>query len=300
MEQLRNTLRKAVHNEAPALIRGEPGVGKGTVARLLIQQSPCPDARCIDLDCAATPEETVEAQLLEANGNAANPSASSAAKAGTTNLILEEVGALSMAAQEQLLTLLQSSGTGLRIVATSSRDLEQMVQANAFREDLLLALNIVPIFVPAFRDRGEDIMILAEHFRAVFAKKHGVDALAISPFALIGLKNYSWPGNVRELRDAVERAVIRCQNGVLEPEHFSVNIDSPQAPASQCDESELLDDVEKKHIFAILERCRGNRTHAAKRLGISLRTLRNKLREYRLAAEGEAAVQGTETVDAAT
>src|SRR5262249_35783247 len=151
-------------------------------------------------------------------------------------------------------------------------------------EDLYHALNIVPVLVPPLRKRTDDIALLAEHFRRFFTRKAGSDVLAIAPACLAVLQNYEWPGNVRELQILVERAVWLCRTGgVLEPAHLGFPSLSPALtpPAASGEEADDLGAVEKLHIFAVLTRCNWNRTHAAKRLGISIRTLRNKLKVYK-------------------
>jgi DNA-binding NtrC family response regulator len=135
------------------------------------------------------------------------------------------------------------------------------------------------------RERNDDIPLLAEHFRQRFSRQHGIETLALSPACLNVLQDYAWPGNVRELQSTIERAVLLSQ-GALQPEHFGISAPGePQAGvgSSEGEQSESLAEVEKQHIFAVLDKCDGNRTHAATRLGISIRTLRNKLREYKLA-----------------
>ena len=178
------------------------------------------------------------------------------------------------------------------IIATTNRPLEEKVQRKEFREDLFLALHILPIVVPPLRERKEDIPLLAEHFRQRFVRQHGFETLPISSSALNAMQDHSWPGNVRELRNAIERAVILSGNGgALLLEHFGfLTVSSAEpvpAPPTATEEADALSEMEKRHIFAVLEKCGGNRTHAAARLDISIRTLRNKLREYKGDSEEE-------------
>src|SRR5262249_23144118 len=184
-------------------------------------------------------------------------------------------------------------------IATTNRRLEQSVEKKEFREDLFFRLNVVPIHVPPLRDHREDIQPLAEEFMRRFSRKHGIHVRGLSDSALRVLKEHHWPGNVRELQNVLERAVILCgDSGVLEAEHFGMSISSaPPVPAtapsphpaavapesgSAASEGDVarLAEMEKRHILAVLERCHGNRTHAARMLDISIRTLRNKLHEY--------------------
>jgi DNA-binding NtrC family response regulator len=177
--------------------------------------------------------------------------------------------------------------------------LEDSVDRKEFRQDLYFRLNVVPIGIAPLRDRKEDIPILAEQFRSRFARKHGIEVHGISHAAMSHLQDHSWPGNVRELQNVVERAVILCnEGGVLEPVHLGIKpagMGAAEAAGSAATaalaESEsgvfpTLADVEKRHILGALRQSKGNRTHAAKMLDISIRTLRNKLNEYNFKGGG--------------
>jgi transcriptional regulator with PAS, ATPase and Fis domain len=178
----------------------------------------------------------------------------------------------------------------VRVIATTNRRLEQSVEKKEFREDLFFRLNVVPIHVPPLRDHAEDVPFLAEEFMRRYSRKHGIKVHGLSEAAMRVLKEHKWPGNVRELQNVIERAVILCgDSGLLEAEHLGMaaSAATPQpdavAPASasaEGSEAPPLAEMEKRHILAVLERCKGNRTHAAKVLDISIRTLRNKLHEY--------------------
>ncbi|MGZ8919842.1 MAG: AAA-type ATPase lid domain-containing protein, partial [Limisphaerales bacterium] len=195
----------------------------------------------------------------------------------------------------------------VRVIATTNRNLEQSVEKKEFRQDLFFRLNVVPILVPALRERREDILFLAEQFMTRMARKHGVRVSGISPTCQEMLLAHSWPGNVRELQTVIERAVILCMDGQdLQPDHLgfvplgspvkgehgtaipvATNITpfKPQEPATP-DKILSLHEVEKQHILRALEICEGNRTQAAKHLDISIRTLRNKMHEYEGTAPG--------------
>jgi transcriptional regulator with PAS, ATPase and Fis domain len=180
----------------------------------------------------------------------------------------------------------------VRVIATTNRNLEQSVEKKEFRQDLFFRLNVVPIHAPALRERLEDVPSLAEEFMRRFARKHGVQVNGFSEEAINALANHNWPGNVRELQNVVERAVILSgENGMIQPSHLGISklsVSSPATPslaavtaAAVPDSAALtLAEIEKRHILATLDRCKGNRTHAAKLLGVSIRTLRNKLHEY--------------------
>ena len=206
----------------------------------------------------------------------------------------------------------------VRVIATTNRDLEQSVERKEFRQDLFFRLNVVPIFVPALREHREDILFLSEQFLHRFARKHGVKIRGISPACQAALLAHNWPGNVRELQNVIERGVILCTDGEdLQAAHLGFSaapgpevrsqkpevrnqgsdvqppasdLPPPTSPAEPNHAEDLvpLDEHEKRHILLALERCGGNRTHAAKKLGISIRTLRNKLNEYSGTSAGAA------------
>ncbi len=212
----------------------------------------------------------------------------------------------------------------VRVIATTNRRLEESVERKEFRQDLFFRLNVVPIHVPPLRERAEDIPFLAQQFMPRFARKHGVRVKGISDACLAALSAHRWPGNVRELQNVIERAVILCGEGQLETEHLGFSsfaalgasapappsiavassapfpgagapISSPAAPAgAAAGEILSLAEIEKRHIFAALEKTNSNRTHAAKLLGISIRTLRNKLHEYGVVPKGEDAAAAGE------
>jgi len=174
----------------------------------------------------------------------------------------------------------------VRVIATTNRNLEHSVEKKEFRQDLFFRLNVVPIHVPPLRDRLEDVPLLAEEFMRRFSRKHGVHVRGFTDDAMRTLKSHNWPGNVRELQNVVERAVILCgDNGMLEPSHLGLVLSNQRATASGSTADAAgtyptLAEMEKRHILAALERSKGNRTHAARMLDVSIRTLRNKLHEY--------------------
>ena len=183
----------------------------------------------------------------------------------------------------------------VRVIATTNRNLEQSVERKEFRQDLFFRLNVVPIHVTPLRERPEDILLLKREFMQRFSRRHGITIRGFTDQARQILMSHSWPGNVRELQNVIERAVILCgDDGYLEPEHMGLTASSRDnqetlvLPASMASnradppssEFPTLAEIEKQHIIAALNQCRGNRTHAAKLLDVSIRTLRNKLHEY--------------------
>jgi DNA-binding NtrC family response regulator len=314
METLRGVIRSAARSQATVLIRGECGAGKDLVARALYRQSPRADRPLIKLDCAAIPPERCESVLFGRSAGArpaagpGQPGRLDLAHDGT--LLLDEIGEIPLGAQERLLRFLQERAVtrdgsarriplDVRLIATSSRPLEDWVRAGKLREDFFLALNLVPVTVAPLRERPEDIAVLAERFRARFARQHGAGVMGLSAASLVALQAHPWPGNVRELQQVIEQAVLRCpEGGLIEPRHLSASLAVPLGAAPRGSRRaagtggarvDTLAAVEKVHILAALDQFHGNRTHAAAALNISIRTLRYKLRRYREEAEAQMA-----------
>jgi DNA-binding NtrC family response regulator len=311
MEQLRDLIRKVARTQATVLIQGESGTGKELVARAMYRESPRAQAPFIKVNCAAIPENLIESEFFGHEKGAFTGAMTKREGrfelAHTGTILLDEISEISPAVQVKLLRVLQERElervggnrtikVDVRVLATTNRNLEQSVERKEFRQDLFFRLNVVPIIVPPLRDRREDIPQLAERFLRRYARKHGVPVGGLSRGCLDALMAHRWPGNVRELQNVVERAVI-LSGGVdeLQAEHLgfaSVGMPAPlpasgPAPAAapvttrpESGEPIPLDELEKRHILSVLDLCRGNRTHAAKKLGISIRTLRNKLHEY--------------------
>jgi transcriptional regulator with PAS, ATPase and Fis domain len=210
-------------------------------------------------------------------------------------LLLDEVSEMSTSMQAKLLRVLQEREfeklggretikIDVRIVATTNRDLKQEIKEKSFREDLYHRLNVCPIHLPSLRDREEDIPLLASHFLARYAGEYSKDLKGILDPALEQLMQYDWPGNVRELQHKMERAVIMCNEPMISPKHlFLDEFDTTITPSDVVPDLTVatLHDIEKAAIFRALQFNDNNRTKTAESLGISIRTLRNKLREYR-------------------
>jgi len=199
----------------------------------------------------------------------------------------------------------------VRVIATTNRHLEQSVERKEFRQDLYFRLNVVPIMVPPLRERADDITFLADQFMHRMARKHGVRVTGISPACNAALRMHSWPGNVRELQNIIERAVILATDGEdLQPQHLGLTpgampiMSAPTVGASGGGLGSVGDDVvplaevEKQRILHAVEKCGGNRTQAAKKLGISIRTLRNKLHEYGVGAKEDSGTVDDEEIAA--
>jgi len=313
MEQVRQLIRKVARTQATVLIQGESGTGKELVARAIYRESPRNNAPFIRVNCAAVPENLIESEFFGhekgAFTGAMNKREGRFELAHSGTILLDEISEISPQVQAKLLRVLQERElervggsrtikVDVRVIATTNRDLDQSVEKKEFRQDLYFRLNVVPVFVPPLRERREDVVFLAEQFMQRFSRKHGVKPGGFSQACRAALEAHSWPGNVRELQNVIERAVILCADGEqLQPTHLGfsgISMASVAAPANMTattvssnptagsDDVVTLGDLEKNHIITILEKCGGNRTHAARKLGISIRTLRNKLNEYGL------------------
>jgi two-component system response regulator AtoC len=294
--QLRSLLAKVAQTNIPVLVRGESGVGKELVARLIHRQGGRADGPFVKLECASIADESIESHLFGwsvwgplAQGK--RPQGVLELAAGGT-LLIDEISLLPVPLQARLLKVLQekkfqrTEGTrwmalDARIIATTTRELEKEVEKKAFNEQLFYALNVVPIWVPPLKERPQDIRALASTFANYFARKYG-SPFEISREAIARFEHTDWTCNVRQLQIAIEQNVLG-HSGFPAPTLVAHR--GSEAPAANSHSSsgdiECLDELEKRHILTVLARCNGNRTLAAKRLGISIRTIRNKLKLYR-------------------
>ncbi|MDB6021321.1 MAG: atoC 3 [Pedosphaera sp.] len=329
MESLRQLIRKVARTQATVLIAGESGTGKELVARALYSQSPRAHAPFIKLNCAAIPENLIESEFF---GHEKGAFTGALAKregrfelAHNGTLLLDEISEISPQVQAKLLRVLQERElervggnrtikVDVRVIATTNRRLEESVERKEFRQDLFFRLNVVPIQVPPLRERKADVPYLAQQFMQRFSRKHGVRVRGISAECLAALTAHHWPGNVRELQNVIERAVIlSAENGMLEPENLgfssapstatgaaaastSASSSATSSATASAASGDLISlaELEKHHIFVALEKTNQNRTHAAKLLGISVRTLRNKLSEYGVTPKDESVSEGEE------
>lgn len=316
MRHVLQTVSTVAPTRATVLLQGESGTGKELFARAIHDQSDRRDRSFVKLNCAALPEGLVESALFGHEKGAFTGAikrvegAFERAHGGT--LLLDEISEMRLDLQSKLLRVLQEQefervgGTGtisvdVRIVATTNRDIEQAVEREEFRRDLFYRLNVMPVRIPALRERPEDIPILAHHFARLAATELNREITAIAPDALALLQRHDWPGNVRELQHAVERAVILTAGSVLLASSFDtiratvIGRRSPLAgtaipPAAGASDSSLLlatlniDEAEAALIERALRATGGNKTKAAELLGLSDRTLRNKLARQREAA----------------
>jgi two-component system response regulator FlrC len=301
-----HTIARVAPSPATVLIQGESGTGKELLARLVHAHSPRRERPFVAINCAALPETLLETELFGHERGAFTGAVSrrigrfESAHQGT--LLLDEISETSLALQAKLLRTLQEGEidrvggarpvrVDVRVIATTNRRLRDEIRDNRFRADLFYRLNVVSIGLPPLRERRGDLALLSQHFVAKFARAFGSPARDLSAAALRVLEGHPWPGNVRELENCIQRAVLLCPDPVLQPEHLHLeeleaSAAVPREAAGRwAAEGRTFQEMERQFILETLERAGGNRTRAAKILGISVRTIRNKLREYRLMAE---------------
>jgi DNA-binding NtrC family response regulator len=271
------------------------------VARAVHEGSPRASSSFIKLNCAAVPAGLLESELFGHERGAFTGAVGRArgkfeqAHGGT--LLLDEISEMDPALQPKLLRALQErefyrvgGGTpvrvDVRVLATTNTDLRARVREGSFREDLYYRLEVVPIRVPPLRERREDILPLAHHFLTRFAAENGRGPLRLGPSCSAHLLCHSWPGNVRELKNSVERAVILCPGEELKPEHFVLETSTVLAWSGAGAEDDSLHARERAWILKVLHEEGGNRTATARRLGVTVRTIRNKLALYDREATG--------------
>ncbi|OJT16216.1 DNA-binding response regulator [Archangium sp. Cb G35] len=290
-----DTLRQAAPSTATVLLLGESGTGKELAARALHEQSNRARGPFVAINCGALPESILEAELFGVERGAFTGAVArregrfERASGGT--LFLDEVGEMPLSAQVKLLRVLQEGelerlgGTqtvkvDVRIVAATNKDLQREVAEGRFREDLYYRLNVVEVRIPALASRREDIPLLADAFLRRFASKNGKVLRGFSPDALSTLENYAWPGNVRELEHAVERAVVLARSDVLEVGDLPETVrKGPLGSAGQLviPIGTPMEEVERRVIHETLRHTKGDKTLAARLLGIAARTIYRKL-----------------------
>jgi DNA-binding NtrC family response regulator len=308
VEQLKTLVSKVAKTEASVLITGENGTGKELVARELYRNSMLAKEPYIRVNCAAVTETLMESEFFGHEKGAFTGATErregrfELADGGT--LLLDEISEIAPALQAKLLRVLQEKEfervggnktiqVKVRVLATTNRNLIEEVEKGNFREDLYYRLNVFPIAVPALRERKDDIMLLANTFLDRHVRRHGIEKIKFSKSCEQAIKIHSWPGNVRELENAVERAVILAEPGkAIEADLLGLgHLGNSKAPSSESMKEKLstessaeesMEEVEKRHIMKVLTVCEGNRTHAAEKLGMNVRTLRNKIKQYEL------------------
>ncbi len=297
------TAANVATSKATILITGESGTGKELLARFIHEKSSRHGKRLIAINCAAVPEGLLESELFGyERGAFTGAVAQKMGKielAGGSTLLLDEISEMPLPLQAKLLRVLQEEevdrlggripiNVDLRVIATTNRDLRSLVKEGKFREDLYYRLNVIPLYIPALRERPFDIGLLTDHFVKVSVILNNKSIKTISPEAISKLQSWVWPGNVRELENVIERAVLLCNSDEIRPDNISIENDQG-IPLSHQKMSLIsgltLAEMEKRLIIQTLTETNQNRTKAAQILGISIRTLRNKLSEYRAESE---------------
>ncbi|MCX7816618.1 MAG: sigma-54 dependent transcriptional regulator [Syntrophales bacterium] len=309
MLKLLAMLKRVAKSNSSVLIQGESGTGKELIARYIYMHSTRWGKPFVAVNCAAIPHNLLESEMFGYEKGAFTGAIQrkigkfELANGGT--LLLDEVSEMDVQLQAKLLRVLQEGeidrigGTkpipvDVRIIATTNTDLKAAIEARKFREDLYYRLNVIPVYIPPLRERRKDILLLANHFIKKFSSAMGKEHLTLTPEAQKKLHEYNWPGNIRELENTIERAVLICEGRLISVEHLGISEDRQPIVGSNDLEIDLgksltsrienltLRDMERIMILETLQKVGGNRTKAAQLLGISVRTMRNKIHEYNL------------------
>ncbi|MEJ5347485.1 MAG: sigma-54 dependent transcriptional regulator [Desulfosoma sp.] len=293
MLKLKTIAMKVATSDATVFIQGESGTGKELFARFIHLHSRRARGPFLAVNCAALPDSLLESELFGyekgafTGANRLRKGKFELAHQGT--LLLDEITEIPIHLQAKLLRVLQEGEVDrlggrypvpvdVRVVTTTNVDVAAAVREQRFRKDLYYRLNVIPLKIPPLRERLDDIPVLVEYFLQKFQKRHGVSTITTSPQALKKLQEYPWPGNVRELENVLQRAVLLADKPVLEPE--DLEFDPVEVDHDVSLPLMSLEEMERRMIEKALANTDGNRTRAAEILGISVRTLRNKLHEY--------------------
>ncbi len=301
MRQVYALIEQVAPSSPSVLITGESGTGKELVARTIHKLSPRKERPFVAINCSAIPETLMESELFGHEKGAFTGAASRRQGcfelADTGTLLLDEIAEMPPLLQAKLLRVIeerqvrrlggkQEISIDVHLLAATNRDPEEAVHQGTLRRDLLYRLNVIRIHVPSLKDRKEDLPLLAQHLVTQLAEKHGRSARFLSPAALSALQFHAWPGNVRELRNVIERAVIICSGEQIERHHFAPYPIEQRERLRQEDTISFpvgapLEEVERLMLLRTLAKTNNNKTRAAELLGISLKTLHNKLNLYR-------------------
>ncbi|OGP56331.1 MAG: two-component system response regulator [Deltaproteobacteria bacterium RBG_13_52_11] len=295
MLELFETLSMVAPTEATVLLLGESGTGKEIIANAIHQNSPRRERPYVKVNCAALPETLLESELFGhekgAFTGAIDKKKGRFERADGGTIFLDEIGEMSFPTQTKILRVLQErdfepvGGTktikvDVRIIAATNKNLEEEVRQGRFREDLYYRINVVPITIPPLRDRKEDIPLLAEHFLRIYSGKNRRVIKGFEPKVMGAFIHYSWPGNVREIENIVERTVIMSKGDIITLDDLPPAIAGAQQDEGRTPFPTSLRDVERATIVMTLHQTGGNRTRAAAILGITRKTLQNKIKEY--------------------
>lgn len=281
------------------LINGETGTGKDVVARFLHAECANSEKPFVHVDCASLPAELIESELFGhekgafTNAVATRPGLIESAEDGT--LFLDEIGELPLALQAKLLNVLERRKVRrlgstkervvpARIIAATNRDLHQMSSEGSFRSDLYYRLNVITMFMPPLRDRGYDVVLLANYFKQLTEKRYGLPTKPYSTAAIQAIQTYAWPGNVRELRHQISRAVLMCSQDQITAQDLALPSQSAALPnqTETLDVHMTLDDAERTMLINALEQSRNNVSKAARILGITRMTMRYRMEKHNI------------------
>lgn len=302
MREILSTVRRVAPTRATVLLLGESGTGKDLIARALHYHSTRRDKAFVKINCAAIPETLLESELFGyekgafTGANTSKPGKFEQADGGT--VFLDEIGDVPMAVQVKLLRILQerdferlgSNRTrqiDVRVVAATNTDLRKALENGTFREDLFYRLNVMPIAIPPLRERKEDIPELVQRFIAKFSRELGVPVDSVSDDAMATLVNYRWPGNVRQLENVIERSILLCLGTRLEARDIKLDTLAERKPMPEghfLPEGMTLDEYEQAIVREALRRAGGNKSQAARMLGLTRNALRYRLTQMGLEA----------------
>jgi DNA-binding NtrC family response regulator len=297
MQEVFDTIRQVASSRATVLIQGESGTGKELVAKAIHQLSPRSKGPFVAVHCAALSQNLLESELFGhekgAFTGAMERRVGRFEKADSGSLFLDEISEIDASVQVKILRTLEERqiervggdtpvDVDARLIAATNRDLRGMVDDGDFREDLFYRLYVVVITLPPLRERQDDILLLLNHYLAVFNEENGKQISGFTPAAYDLLSRYDWPGNIRELRNLVERMVVLAHGSVLDVDNIPAQVREKALGGGEIkiDAELTVDEMEKRMVIQALEKTGGNRTKAAEKLGISRRTLHRKLNQY--------------------
>ncbi len=305
MKKLIQTAEQIATSRASVLILGESGTGKELLARYIHAKSNRSAKDFAAINCAAVPDGLLESELFGYEKGAFT--GADARKAGKfemahqSSFLLDEISEMPLLLQSKMLRVLQEGEVerlgatkpirvDVRIIAASNKNLSELVSQGRFREDLFYRLNVIPLEIPPLRERARDIEYLAGMFLDAACEQNGLRPKTLSEEARKKLMSWSWPGNVRELQNVMERSALLTADETLAADHIAIEGFSAKRPANGLRVGMTVSEAERQLILKTLEYTAQNRTQAAQILGISIRTLRNKLNEYRTEGQNEQSV----------
>lgn len=299
MDQVFDLIENAASSDAPVIIYGESGTGKELVARAVHELGERSGGPYVKVNCAGLSDSLLESELFGhvrgAYTGAIRDRMGRFEKASDGDIFLDEIGDMPMATQVKLLRVLEEKvvervgastpiPVNVRIISATNRNLERMVEVGKFRSDLFFRVNVIPIHLPALRDRVEDIPLLADTLFRRIRLKSGKELQGISNEAMDALTRYHWPGNVRELKSALEYAFVACHNSLIQPHHLPQTIHRTRRVPETRRRSLDLRAIEKQELIETLEKTGGNQSQAAQILGVSRVTVYNRMKRYGISA----------------